>query len=190
MAKRLDPKHCCGLIVDVQDYFLSQLDGDRRHQILSNAKEFARLLALFEIPVVATLEKPVETNGTLPSQIADELNNRSTTFEKAFFDLSQEKPISDHIASLNRRQLLVAGCETDVCVLQSCLGLLNQGYEVYLVEDLLFSASPDVTAAIARMNAEGAIFVSYKTLFYELAATVGNEKILQMPGLLPKGLTR
>src|SRR5262245_33221695 len=109
MAKRLDPDHCCGLIVDVQDYFLSQLDGDRRSRILMNTTEYARLLGLLRIPVVATLEKPVETNGPLPPQIADELNDLSKTFEKAFFDLSREKPISHHIASLNRRQTIIAG---------------------------------------------------------------------------------
>jgi nicotinamidase-related amidase len=188
MAKRLDADHCCGLIVDVQDYFLSQIDGYRRSQILLNTKDFARLLGLFRIPVVATLEKPVETNGALPQQIGDELNDLSKTFEKTFFDLSREKPISDHIASLNRRQVIIAGCETDVCVLQSCLGLLSQGYEVYMVENLIFTASSDVTAAIARMKAEGAVFVSYKTLFYELTATVENEKILQMSGSLLKNL--
>jgi nicotinamidase-related amidase len=188
MAKRLDPDHCCGVIVDVQDFFLSQIDGDRRSQILTNTKDFARLLGLFGIPVVVTLEKPVETNGALPQPIGDELNALSRTFEKAYFDLSREKPISDHLAALNRRQIVIAGCETDVCVLQSCLGLLSQGYEVYLVEDLLFSASADVAAAIARMKAEGAIFASYKTLFYELAATVGNETVLKMPEPPPKGL--
>jgi nicotinamidase-related amidase len=182
MAKRLDPDHCCGLIVDVQDYFLSQLDGDRRSQILTNTTEFARLLGLFRIPVVATLEKPVETNGALPPQIGEELNDLSKTFEKAFFDLSREQPISDHIASLNRRQIVIAGCETDVCVLQSCLGLLSQRYEVYVVENLIFSASSDASAAIARMQGEGAVIVSYKTLFYELAAKVGNETVRQMSG--------
>ena len=188
MARRLDPDHCCGVIVDVQDFFLSQIDGDRRRQILTNTRDFARLLSLFRIPVVATLEKPVETNGALPQQIGAELTDLSKTFEKAFFDLSRETPISEHIASLNRRQIVIAGCETDVCVLQSCLGLLSQGYEVYLVEDLLFSGTPDVAAALARMKGEGAIFVSYKTLFYELAAEVGNEKLQEMPGPLPKGL--
>jgi nicotinamidase-related amidase len=188
MAKRIDPDHCCGVIIDVQDYFLSQIDGDRRSQILADTKIFARLLGLFGIPVVVTLEKPVETNGAVPPQIGDELNDLSRTFEKAFFDLSREKPISDHIASLDRRQLVIAGCETDVCILQSCLGLLSQGYEVYVVETLLFTASSDATAAIARMKAAGAIFVSYKTLFYELAATVENEKILEMSGSPLKGV--
>ena len=50
------------------------------------------------------------------------------------------------------------------------------------MENLLFSASPDVAAAIARMKAEGAVFMSYKSLFYELAATVDNEKLLKMSG--------
>jgi len=66
----------------------------------------------------------------------------------------------------------VAGCETDVCVLQSCLGLLSLGYEVYVVEELLFSSSRNVDSAIARMKAEGAIFLTYKSLYYELVESV------------------
>ena len=50
-----------------------------------------------------------------------------------------------------KTQILVAGCETDVCVLQSCLGLLSLDYEVYLMEELLFSSSPHVESAVARM---------------------------------------
>lgn len=181
MAKRIDRDHCCGVIIDVQNYFLSKLDPDRRSEILLGIKDLARLLGLFRIPVIATLEKPTEKKGGVPEEIKEELNDLSKTFEKAFFDLSREKPISEHIAGLNRKQIVIAGCETDVCVLQSCLGLLNQGYEVYLVEDLLFSGTPDVAAAMARMKAEGAIVLSYKSLFYELAARVDNEKLLAMP---------
>ena len=68
--------------------------------------------------------------------------------------------------------MIVAGCETDVCVLQSCLGLLSLGYEVYVVEELLFSSSRNVDSAIARMKAEGAIFLTYKSLYYELVESV------------------
>ena len=75
----------------------------------------------------------------------------------------------------------MAGCETDVCVLQSCLGLLNLGYEVYVVDELLFSSSDDVHSAIARMKAEGVVFLTYKTLFYELVECVE-------PGQEEKGL--
>src|SRR4029077_13807761 len=92
--------------------------------------------------------------------------------EKDFFDLTREKKIADHLARLKRTQVVVAGCETDVCVLQSCLGLLELGYQVFVVEELLFSSSRNVEAAVARMRAEGAVLLSYKTLFYELVAAV------------------
>jgi hypothetical protein len=48
------------------------------------------------------------------------------------------------------------------------------GHEVFVVEDLLFSSSCNVDAAIARMKAEGAVFLTYKTLFYELVAAVAD----------------
>jgi nicotinamidase-related amidase len=66
----------------------------------------------------------------------------------------------------------MAGCETDVCVLQSCLGLLGLGYEVYVMEELIFSSSRGVDGAITRMKAEGAIFLTYKSLDYELIESV------------------
>lgn len=182
MAKRIDPARCCGVIVDVQDCFLSKLDAGRRAAILAGTRDFVRLLGRLAIPVIVTLEKPVEANGFLPPEIAAALTGISQTFEKSFFDLSREPRISGAMAGLGRNQAVIAGCETDVCVLQSCLGLLDQGYEVYPVEDLLFTASPDPSAAIARMKAEGAVFLTYKTLFYELAARVDNEMLSDMPG--------
>jgi nicotinamidase-related amidase len=46
-------------------------------------------------------------------------------FEKDFFDLTREKDINNYIARLKRKQATVVGCETDVCVLQSCLGCVS-----------------------------------------------------------------
>ena len=75
--------------------------------------------------------------------------------------------------------MIVAGCETDVCVLQSCLGLLSLGYEVFLMEELVFSSSRNVEAAMARMNNEGVVFSTYKTLFYELIEAVEGERTVE-----------
>ena len=61
-------------------------------------------------------------------------------------------------------------------MLQSCLGLLDLGYEVYAVEELLFSSARDVAAAKARMQAEGVVFLSWKTLYFELIEAVGSSR--------------
>jgi nicotinamidase-related amidase len=172
MAKRIDREQCCGIIIDVQDFFLAQLERRVRARIETNTRNFASLLGYFRIPVVVTLEEPVRRKGKLPRKIANGLGDPSETFEKDFFDLTREEPIRSHLKRLKKKQAVLAGCETDVCVLQSCLGLLGLGFDVFIVEELLFSSSRDVGTAIARMKAEGAVLLTYKTLYYELLEAV------------------
>jgi len=61
-----------------------------------------------------------------------------------------------------------------------------------VVEELLFSSSLNVESAIARMKAEGAIFLTYKSLYYELIAAVEagrhTEEMLERFGPFPDGL--
>jgi nicotinamidase-related amidase len=190
-VKRIVPEHCCGVIVDVQEFFLAQVDKRLRSRIEANAVSLVRLLGHFEIPIIVTLERPVERKGFLPEGIGRHLGDRTQTFEKDFFDLCQERAIRGHLGRLKRKQVVVAGCETDVCVLQSCLGLLGLGYEVYVVEEMLFSSSRNVEAAIARMKAAGAVFLTYKSLYYELVGSVDDghaQKRLKAFGPLPEDL--
>lgn len=171
-AKRIVSGNCCAVIVDLQDFFLSQVDKRLRSRIKTNTSNLVRLLGAFRIPIVVTIERPVELKGFLPRQIGQHLGDRAQTFEKDFFDLCKDKKIKAHLGRLKRRQVILAGCETDVCVLQSCLGLLDLGYEVYVMEELIFSSSRSVNAAIARMKDEGARFLTYKSLYYELIESV------------------
>jgi len=192
-VKRVAVDSCCGAIIDVQEFFLAQA-GSRpvRLRIERNMINVARLLFYFRIPIIVTLERPVVHKGHLPAGLKRQLGEPAKIFEKDFFDLTRERTIRSHLKRLGRKQVIVAGCETEVCVLQSCLGLLGLGYEVYVVEDLLFSSSRNVEAAIARMQAAGAIFLTYKTLYYELIEAVEGgpaaEKMLERFGLFPDDL--
>jgi len=176
MTKRILAESCAGAIIDVQDFFLAQLDGpEARANMETNLVNFARLLDYFRIPILATLERPLEFKGALPDPLKAALAE-AKLFEKDFFDLTKEKKIRDHLARLKKKQIVVAGCETDVCVLQSCLGLIDLGYQVFVVEDLVFSSAHDVAASLARIQAEGAVLLSYKTLYYELIQAVGGSR--------------
>jgi nicotinamidase-related amidase len=192
VVKRIAPDRCCGVIIDLQGFFLSQVDKRLGSRIKTNTGNLVRLFNYFQIPIVVTLERPVDFKGFLPKEIAKHLGDRAQTFEKNFFDLCKDTKIKAHLARLKRRQVIVAGCETDVCVLQSCLGLLSLGYEVYVMEELIFSSSPNADAAIARMKAEGVVFSTYKTLYYELIEAVEGgrhtEKLLEDYGPFPNDL--
>jgi hypothetical protein len=190
--RRIDRTACAGAIVDVQGFFLSQLAKRAEARLRNNLENFARLLGYFRIPIVVTLERPVERKGALPSGLKRSLIGPVETFHKSYFDLTRDRKIADHLARLKKTQILVAGCETDVCVLQSCLGLVDLGYDVFAVEELLFSSAKNVDAALARLRGAGVIFVSYKTLFFELLEAVEgearNDKSLAALGPIPDDL--
>jgi nicotinamidase-related amidase len=192
MTRRVDHDRCLGVLIDVQEFFLSQVDKRLQSRLKKNITYFVRLLGYFRVPTLVTLERPVERKGTLPADIRVHLGDQVETFHKDFFDLTKDKKIGEYVGRSNKKQIIIAGCETDVCVLQSCLGLLHLGYEAYVVEDLLFSSSRNVEVAIARMQAEGAIFLTYKSLYYELVEAVDGgahaKRMIARFGPLPEDL--
>jgi nicotinamidase-related amidase len=191
-VKRIVSGRCCGAAIDVQDFFVAQADRNIRQKIKMDIGHFARLLRYFKIPLIVTIERPIAQKGSVPIEIKKHLGIRAAIFEKDFFDLTRDRKIRKHLGGLRRRQIIVAGCETDVCVLQSCLGLLDLGYDVFVVEDLIFSSSRKIDSAIARMQAAGAVFLTYKTLYFELLEAVGgsanDRKLIKSLGGLPDDL--
>jgi len=191
-VKRIAVDNCLGALIDYQDFFLAQAEHRLRSRIRANTRNFVRLLGYFRIPIIATLERPVYRKGSMPKEISGHLGDRARIFEKDFFDLTKEKKIKDHLGKVKRKQVIVAGCETDVCGLQSCLGLLGLGYEVYVIDELVFSSATNTESAIERMKAEGVVFLTYKTLFYELIEAVDGgphaEKMITKFGPFPDDL--
>lgn len=124
-----------------------------------------------ELPTVATFERP-EHNGWLSPACERVWPAHGMRFVKRAFDCCAEPAIAQAIAETSRRQLLVAGAETDVCVLQSVLSLLQRGHEVFLLEDCLFTSEAHAAAAVRRMEAAGAVPCTLKTAFYELMRSV------------------
>ncbi len=129
------------------------------------------MASCLNLPTVATFEQPVE-NGWLPPACEAVWPTHGQRFEKYTYDCCGEPEITTAIRAMGRRQLLVAGAETDVCVLLSVLSMLELGYEVFLLEDCLFTTEPHPGPALRRVYAAGAVPCTLKTAFYELMKTV------------------
>ena len=192
-TKRILADQCCSAIIDYQDCFLEQLEPRSRARLGRNMTSFARLLAYLRIPTIVTLERPVDRKGAVPPRFKATLGSATKVFEKSFFDLTKDKPIRTYLKGLKKKQIVVAGCETDVCVLQSCLGLLDLGFDVFAVEELLFSSASRTDAAVERLKNAGVIFLTYKTLFFELTEAVADgphaDKMIARLGAFPDDLS-
>jgi nicotinamidase-related amidase len=170
----VDPGQAVLLLIDVQPLFWDGMAGNSE-PVLTRIEHLLKLAATHAIPVLATFEHPTERKGWLPERLEHVLPPAARRFVKRTFDLTAEPAIRAALAEQPRRQAVVAGAETDVCVLQSALGLLRLGFQVFLLEDCLFSSEPHPAPALRRMLAAGAIPLTYKTLAYELKRTVEAE---------------
>jgi nicotinamidase-related amidase len=172
---RIDPSTLGILLIDVQPVFLDYAFANKnqeRDSLLVRLEHLLLLAGWMDLPLVATFEIPVSENGELPERLEDVFPADGRRFEKNFFGCMTETAIADAVKALNVKQIAVAGAETDVCVLQSVLGLLEMGYEVFLLEDCLFTSEPQPGPALRRMIQAGAIPCTLKTMAYELVRCV------------------
>jgi nicotinamidase-related amidase len=173
MAKlTVEPRDLAIAVIDVQPYFLEGWMAGEVEPLLTRLEFLFALATVYDVPLLATFEQPVETKGWLPERLEPFLPAHGQKQTKETFNCCGEATIEAAIAALGRRQIAVAGGETDVCVLQSVLGLIEAGKQVFLLEDVLFSSEPHVGPAIRRMEAAGAIPSTVKMLNYELRRSV------------------
>ncbi|MEW6080482.1 MAG: isochorismatase family protein [Bacillota bacterium] len=159
------------VLIDAQPAFWEAMCGDPE-PVLSRLEQLLIACEWFDLPLLATFEEPTEVKGWLPQRLERVFPHQGHRMVKRTFDLIQEPTIARGLAQMGRPQLALAGAETDVCVLQSALGLLEAGYTVFLLEDCVFTSEPDPRTALRRAYQAGAVPCTYKTLHYELLATV------------------
>jgi isochorismate hydrolase len=163
-------------VIDVQPFFLDGWMAGEVEPLLARLEFLLALATVYDLPLLATFEQPVETKGWLPQRLVPFFPAHGQRHTKQTFNCCGEPSILDAINGLGRQQIAVTGGETDVCVLQSVLGLLEAGKQVFLLEDALFSSEPHVGPALRRMEAAGAIPSTVKTLNYELRRSVAEPR--------------
>ena len=164
------PPELAVVLIDVQPRFVDSCHT-AAEPVLARLEQLLIISNWFQLPVLATFEEPVAEKGQLDPRLVPHLPDTAQTFNKQSYSLAGEPEIVTALAQLDRPRLAVAGSETDVCVLQSVLGLIELGYEVFLLEDCVFSSEPNTGPALERMRQAGAVPSTYKSLFYELLQT-------------------
>lgn len=163
------------LLIDVQPAFWDYAFGQSeevKEPVMIRLQHLLMLADWMELPILATFEHPVAENGQLPEQLERVFPAGGQRFTKRTYNCCLEPTIREAIKRLPVKQFAVAGAETDVCILQSVLGLLRMGYQVFLLEDCLFTSESHPGAALRRMAQAGAIPCTLKSLAYELSESV------------------
>ncbi len=171
MVRRLDADDCVLAVIDTQDGFLRKLSDEEAAVLVDRIRWLCRLADWLRVPVVVTEEEP-EVNGETAPPVTGALSAETVRHVKPIFDLSACPAILADVMRHGRDMVALCGLETDVCVAQSALGLLDAGKRVVVVEDAVGSPGAAHAQGLERMARAGVELVGVKGLAYDWLRTV------------------
>ncbi len=172
----LDRDDCVLVVIDAQTGFFrkdwfSEQDNAAARAALERAAWLVVVAAKLEIPIVVTEEEP-ERNGSTEPLIGERLPPGAPVLLKGTFGLSSTPEILAAVRETGRHTAVVVGCETDVCVAQSAVGLLEHGFACVVVEDATFSPGEMHARGLERLASAGVERNHAKGVTYEWLGTV------------------
>jgi nicotinamidase-related amidase len=167
----IDPEDCALVVIDAQPGFYGP-DPAQAESALERAAWLVTLARRLQVPVVVTEEEP-EDNGPTDPRLAV-----SPALIKPTFGLAGTPEI---LAAVTRDTAVLVGFETDVCVYQSAVGLLDHGKQVVVVEDATFAPGEMHARGLDRLRDAGARLTHAKALGYEWVRTVEGASALPRP---------
>ena len=177
----LDTQKCCLVVVDVQDK-LAQLMY-YKGELFKNIQILIKAAKLLAIPIIWCQQCPEALGATVP-QIAGLLANNEP-IDKASFSCCGEEQFNSKLNTLARRQVLLCGIETHVCIYQTAVDLRRGGFYVELIADAVSSRTQEnKQIAISRMEAEGVNISCVEMALFELLRTAEHPQFKQIAKLV------
>ena len=166
------------VIIDMQPGFYpagAAVDRERLALVTARVAWLAGAAATLGVPVTVT-EEDAARNGPTAREVLAGLPQRAPVFAKTVFGLADQPDIVDVVERLGRRTAVLAGLETDVCVSQSALGLLERGYTVAVAADATFAPDDAHEHGLRRMRDAGVVLVHAKGVYYEWVRTLAEAR--------------
>ena len=176
---RLKVEDTALLVVDIQEKLLPKIM--QSGEVLRNASFLVNAAKVLGVPVIATEQYPKGLGPTV-EPIRGLL---TTVWEKKTFSAVGEGGALDFLKSDARIKVVVVGIEAHICVMQTVLDLLNQGFHVFVCVDAVSSRyAIDVKIALKRMQQAGAILVTAETCVYEWLETAANPAFKEISAMV------
>jgi isochorismate hydrolase len=169
------------LIIDGQDKFLTLLP--RHRWLVWNLQRLAAGARIVNVPCLATEQYPEKLGPTTAVVYALLADNpwQSTIPGKKSFSCTGCAELVTSLQQVGRRQVVVGGLETHVCVLQSAMDLMTAGFDVFLCVDALGARfAVDHDTALRRMDSAGVTLTTTEGVLFEWCEAAGTDQFKQI----------
>jgi len=169
------------LVIDMQDRLMSAMHN--REELEQKASKFIRGCRVLELPILVTQQYTKGLGETI-EPLKDALGEFEP-IEKITFSCCGNQEFNDILSKSGKKNVIVTGVETHVCVQQTILDLLADNYNVYVVADCSGSRyTKDHNYAEERMRQAGAIVTTMESVLFELLVNADNPKRKEISNLI------
>lgn len=173
----LNRKNTGLLVVDVQEK-LMQVMG-RKERVIDNIIKLLQLSKLFTLPVIITEQYPKWLGSTLPDIIEHLPSYEPIT--KLHFNCCDVEAFNKRLNSEGLRNIIVTGVESHICIFQTCVSILEKGYQVHVPQDAVDSRTEENwRVGLELMKKAGALITSTETLIYQILKKAGTNEFKKM----------
>jgi nicotinamidase-related amidase len=179
VRRPLDPKQCALIVIDIQEKLLPPIF--RKEQLVRNAQLLIRLAGILKIPTLMSTQYSKGLGNTVP-EIASLLPDVQP-LEKVVFSCFGSDVFCSTLKRVpgNRNTVVLCGMETHICVAQTALAALREGYLVHVAADAVSSRTElNWQIGVDRMRAAGAVISSTEMIIYEALGSSGTAEFKDM----------
>ncbi len=170
------------LIIDFQDKLVNAVYDKEKTE--RKAEIIAKAANMLEIPIIFTEQYPKGLGETIAS-IKSAVGEKCCFYEKTSFSALDNPIISDAIDKFNKKQIVVFGIETHICVSQTVNALIAKGYEVTVISDACASrAEIEHIAGLQRIKDNGASIVTTEIALFEWLKSSKHPKFKEIQNLI------
>ena len=163
----LDSDSSILVMVDIQSRLSAVMSEKDAALMTENNIRLLEAAKILRVPVLLTEQYPKGLGSILP-EIREHLPMHVDIFEKTGFSCCSAEGFKHALKISARRQVILTGQETHVCILQSAFELLQQGYQVYVVEDACCSRRAEHKLfALQRMQQHGITIICHESVLFE-----------------------
>lgn len=181
MLKKLNAQDALFLVIDVQEKLVKMLEKDT---VGAKTSILAATSNALDIPTIVTEQYPQGLGSTI-EVVKTKLSPSTSYFEKTSFSALGNPEVIEAIEKSGKKQIIICGIESHVCVLQSAIDLTNKGYEVFVVKDACASRNKyEFKLAMERLKEAGAIITCVEMVIFELLGSSKHPKFKELQGLI------
>lgn len=156
----LRPEDSVLVLIDHQPYQLANLNSHEPQMVVNNTTALAKTAKAFGVPTILT-SVIADRGGFLFPQLTDVFPDQEV-IDRTFINTWQDKKVVDAVKATGRKQLIIAGLWTEICVAMPAIQALGEGWDVTVVTDASGGTSVEAhEVAIQRMIAAGANMMTW-----------------------------